>query len=278
MATGLTKSPQYQHVMHRLEASKRRRQGREEYWLAREIAPLLGYPIWANFLPVLERARAAIEGNGGDSSHHIARTSKLMGVGKGAKRRVEEFFLSRGACYLIAMNGDPSKPAIAAAQAYFAAQTRVAELLAQAPRDEKRLALRAKVSAGVKRIGEIANERGVTRWGLFHDARYRGLYGMGAKDIARHKGLREGESILDRAAALELSAHEFQTNLAAEKILNEGISGEANAIQANREVAEHVRNVVIKQAGKAPEDLAVEPDTIKDAARRLNEIKKLPKS
>lgn len=278
MTTRLTKSPQFRHVMHKLEAHKRRRPGREEYWLAREIAPLLGYPIWSNFQAVLDRARAAIDGNGGDSSHHIARTSKLMGVGKGAQRRVEEFFLSRAACYLIAMNGDPTKPAIAAAQAYFAAQTRVAELLSQATKDEKRLAARGKVTVALKRIGAIAKDVGVTRYGLFHDARHRGLYGMSAKAVAKHKGLREGETILDRAAALELSAHEFQTNLAAEKILNEGITGEENAIRANLEVAGQVRKVVIKQAGKAPEDLPVEPDTIKDVERRLNEIRKLPKA
>ena len=278
MTTGISKSPQYRHVMHRLEAARRLRQGREEYWLAREIAALLEYDTWANFVPVIDRARAAIQRNGGDSSHHIARTSKLMGVGKGAQRRGEEFFLSRGACYLIAMNGDPSKPAVAAAQAYFASQTRIAELRVQALKDEKRVAIRGKVTTALKRIGDIAKDAGVTRYALFHDARHRGLYGMGAKEVARHKGLRDGETILDRAAALELSAHEFQTNLAAEKILNEGISGEENAIRANLDVAQHVRGVVIKQAGKTPEDLDVEPDSIKDAQRRLNEIKKLPQN
>ena len=213
MATGVTKSPQYRHTMHRLEGAKRHRPGREEYWLAREIAPLLGYLTWDKFLPVIERARNAIDNNGGDPSHHIARTSKLMGVGKGAQRRVEEFFLSRAACYLIAMNGDPSKPAIAGAQAYFAVQTRAAELRIQAHKDEKRLAARARVKEANKHIGDIAKEIGVVRYGLFHDAKYRGLYGMGAREVARHKGLRDGENLLDRAAALELSAHEFQTNL-----------------------------------------------------------------
>ncbi len=81
---------------------------------------------------MIERAKNAIDANGGDSSHHIAPTSKLMEVGGGARRKGEEFFLSRGACYLIAMNGDPRKPAIAAAQAYFAAQTRRSELLLRA--------------------------------------------------------------------------------------------------------------------------------------------------
>lgn len=278
MTTALARSPQYRHIMHRLEAIKRQRPGRDEYWLARDIAPLLGYPVWANFLPVIERARAAIDRNGGDSSHHIALTSKLMGVGKGAQRRVDEFFLSRGACYLIAMNGDPSKPAIAAAQTYFATQARIAELLAQTPHDEKRLAARRKLTEAIKRVGAIAHEVGVTRHGLFHDARHRGLYGMGAKEIARRKGLRDGETILDRAAALELSAHEFQTNLAAEKILNEGVTGERNAIQVNLEVAIQVRNVVIQQAGKAPEDLPIEPDTIKDVERRLKSVKRLPQA
>jgi DNA-damage-inducible protein D len=275
MATGVNLTPQYRHVMHRLESAKRKRSGQDEYWLAREIAPLLGYQIWANFTPVLDKAIASIDANGGDSSHHIARTSKLMGVGKGAQRRVEEFFLSRGACYLIAMNGDPAKPAIAAAQAYFAGQTRVAELMAKAAHDRQRLEERQKVTLGLKRIGDIAKDVGVTRYALFHDARHRGLYGMGAKGIAQYKGLRDGEGILERAAALELSTHSFQTYLAAEKILNEGITGEENAIKANFEVAQHVRKVVIGQAGKAPEDLPVEPDTIQDVKRRVKEVRRL---
>ncbi|MCW2395299.1 MULTISPECIES: BRO family protein [unclassified Sphingobium] len=277
MATDIAKTPQYKHTIRRLEEIRRRSPSGQDFWLAREIAPILGYMVWDKFVPVVERARDAIANNGENPSHHIAPTSKLMGVGKGARRRGDEFFLSRAACYLIAMNGDPAKPAVAGAQAYFLIQTRASELRAQAFKDEKRINLRGKVTLANKRIGDIAKDVGVTRYGLFHDAKYRGIYNMSAKELARHKGLLDGETILDRAAALELSAHEFQANLAAEKILNEGISGEANAIRANRTVAEHVRSVVIQQAGRAPEDLAIEPDHIKDAQRRVNQLKMLPK-
>lgn len=278
MTSHIRRSPQYRHVMHRLEDARRTRPGSEEYWLAREIGPILGYDTWAKFVPVIDRARIAIETNGWDASHHIARTSKMVMLGNGAKRRVEEFFLSRGACYLIAMNGDSSKPAIAAAMTYFAVQTRNSELRAHNPNDIKRLEARDRLTNALKRVGKVAKDVGVTRYALFHDARHRGLYGMSAKEVAKHKKLREGESILDRAAALELSAHAFQSHLAAEKIVNEGISGEDNAIRANFDVAQHVRNVVISQAGKTPEDLDVEPDSIKDVKRRIREVKKLPPS
>jgi DNA-damage-inducible protein D len=277
MATDIAKTPQYRHTMRRLEEIKRRNPDGPDYWLAREIAPILGYSAWDKFLPVVARAQEAIVNAGEEPSHHIAQTSKLMGVGKGGRRRVDEFFLSRAACYLIAMNGDPAKPAVSGAQAYFLVQTRASELRDQVPKDEKRLSLRGKVTLANKRISDIAKDVGVTRYGLFHDAKYRGIYNMSARELAKRKGLRHGETILDRAAALELSAHEFQANLAAERILNEGISGEVNAIKANRAVAEHVRSVVIKQVGRAPEDLPVEPDHIRDAQRRVNQMRRLPK-
>lgn len=270
MATGIAASPQYQHTMHRLEEAKLLNPQGNDYWRARDVHGIMGYLVWDKFVPVIEKAAAAITANGGDSSHHIAHTSKLMGVHGGGKRRVDEYFLSRGACYLIAMNGDPSKPEIAGAQAYFALQTRRLEVQESEAKDRKRVETRDRLTTSLKRVGEVAKDIGVERFGLFHDARYQGLYNMGAKAISELKGVPAGETLIDRAGPMELSAHEFQSNLAAEKLLNDGTTGEQNAISVNREVAAEVRALVIKKAGKAPEDFPLEPEPIKAVRKRLS--------
>jgi DNA-damage-inducible protein D len=261
--------------MRRIEAARRQTAQGDDYWLARELAEILGYKQWRNFENVISRARVAIEATGGSSSHHVAETSKMVGVGDGGKRRVVEYFLSRAACYLIAMNGEPTKPEVAGAQAYFTVQTRRAELLDAEMKDRDRLHKREKASAALKRVSDIAKDVGVTRYDYFHGAKYRGMYEMSAKELGRHKGLREGENLLDRAGHLELSAHAFQADLAAEKILKDGISGEQAAISANREVAGRVRKLVISEAGRAPEDLELEPEPIQVVKKRLRTPRKI---
>ena len=104
--------------------------------------PILGYERWENFEKVIGRAAASLSNNNANPSHHIAETTKMVGVGSDTKRRVKDYFLDRLACYLIAMNGDPAKPEIAAAQAYFVVRTRLHELAGEASEDEKRLKLR----------------------------------------------------------------------------------------------------------------------------------------
>jgi DNA-damage-inducible protein D len=120
----LTNVPAYATTMKRLEALKRVAASGMDFWMAREIYQTLGYPTWRGFDGVIQRAQDACSGAGYEMARHFVQTSKMLKIGNDAERRVEDLFLSRAACYLIAMNGDPSKPEIAAAQAYFAAQTR----------------------------------------------------------------------------------------------------------------------------------------------------------
>jgi DNA-damage-inducible protein D len=269
MASELSAVPAYRHTMQRLEEVKRVSPQGVDFWIAREVHLLLGYPVFDKFLPVIKRAEEAFTGNELDASHHIAQTSVMMKVGKGAQRRHVDYFLSRAACYLIAMNGDPSKPEIAGAQAYFAIQTRAAELTEQEHKDRKRLASRERVTTALKRVSDVAKDVGVRRYDLFHAARYHGLYGTTVSEVHRKKGLKDGEKLLDRAPALELSAHAFQSDLAREKILNEGISGEEPAIRANLDVARDVRSLVFQQAGVNLEDIALEPEPIQEVKKRL---------
>ena len=272
----ITESAEYRNTMERLEALKHTTFEGTEYWLAREIHNSLGYPVWDKFVPVLDRARDALNGNGIDPSHHIAQTSKMVELGKGAKREVADYFLSRPACSLIALNGDPSKPEIAAAQAYFVVQTRRMELEDERSADEKRIELREKVAKSHRVVSRAAQDAGVQSrmQGVFHDAKYQGLYNMSLQSLRMKKGLGQNEPLYDRAGPMELSMHDFQMNLAAEALRKEGVRGEQAAIRKNREIAAEVRRVVIDQTKTLPESLPlVEP--IKEVQKRLKAQRKL---
>jgi DNA-damage-inducible protein D len=206
----------------------------------------------------------------------------MVVLGSGAKRNVVNYFLSRAACYLIAINGDPSKPEVAAAQAYFAVQTRRMEIRDQQGQalseDQRRLELRSRVKTSFKRVSAAAKGAGVGNHmqPIFHDARYRGLYGAPLKAVRRKKGIPEAENMLDRAGPLELSANDFQMNLAAEVITREGIQGEQRAIDTNEAVGTRVRKVIEESGSPLPEDLPVEPP-IKEVETRVKTRNKLPK-
>jgi DNA-damage-inducible protein D len=267
MSNEIEKMPLYQSIMGALERARRLTKDGGEYWLAREICPILGYAEWENFSGVIQKASDSLMANGIDPSHHIGETTTMMAFGKGAQRRVEDYFVSRAACYLIAMNGQSSKPEIAAAQSYFLVQTRRQELEDE---DEKRLRLREKVSHAHRVVSGVAQEAGVRSHmqGVFHDARVQGLYGMSLKDLRINKGLGEKEQLFDRAGALELSANEFQMNLAAAVISDEKIKGEQKAINKNREVANNVRRAMADSGKMMPEKLPLERP-IKELKKRL---------
>ena len=249
--------PAYKPTMERLEALKRTSERGVDYWMARDIGVPLGYEVWARFEPVVLRAGAAMQASGIDPSHHIVQTDKMMERGKGARVAGRDYFLTRAACYLIAMNGDGTKPEIAAAQLYFAVRTRQAELAAALAEDEKRLELRDKVAGSMRRVSGVAHAAGVTsaRQGLFHEQRYRGLYNAPSAAVKIGKGLSPAENLFDRAVPLELSAHDFQMNLAADIISKEHVRGEAAAVTRNLDVARHVRRTIEQSGGTLPEDL-----------------------
>src|ERR1039458_3365367 len=170
-------------VMVALDGKKREAPNGEDYWMARDIQAILGYGRWENFQSVIQKARAACSGSDVNPDYHFLDTTKVIRAGKGAKLERADCYLTRYACYLIAMNGDSSKPEVATAQTYFAVQTRRQELSDQ----EKRIALRERVRRGNKQLAGTARGAGVKRFGIFNDAGYQGLYGMGLADIKIRK-------------------------------------------------------------------------------------------
>lgn len=274
MASKIEQVPAYRNTMLELENLKKTNSQGMEYWLAREIRSTLGYSVWDKFEPVIGRAAASMRSNSIDPSHHIALTSNMMGVGKGGTREVADYFLSRSACRLIAMNGDPTKPEVAGAQAYFLVQAERMERHDANEDDEERFRLREKVKKSFKVVSGVAQDVGVPgpKQGIFHDARYQGLYKMTRREMMASKGIDPKTNVFDVMGALELSANDFQMNLAAETIKKENVQGEARAIQKNKEVAQRVRRTMIDSGSNPPEDLPpAEP--IKEVVKRIKKSK-----
>ena len=239
------------------EGIRRLDEAGNEYWLARELAPLLEYPQWRNFLAVLEKARAACRTSGQLVADHFADLRKMVEIGSGAHREVEDVRLSRYACYLIVQNGDPSKPVIANGQTYFALQTRRQELaderqFAQLPEDDKRLAIRNELAAHNKYLAAAAKDAGVDSpldYAIFQDHGYKGLYGgLGAKDIHARKGLKKSQKILDHMGSTELAANLFRAAPAGARGSSAIATASAGTVGLGRSIFGLVERAAIEHA------------------------------
>lgn len=276
MANDLAAAPS-QHVMEAIDNAKKFNSASREYWLARRLRVILGYETWRNFENAIERARASCATYGKAPEKHFVETVNMVEVGGGAKRPQKDYFLSRYACRLIAMNGDTTKVEIASAQAYFIVQTHRMEQIDetdQATKDHHRLRVRERVTNAVKRLGEIARDVGVEKFGFFNAARWHGLYGKSSMAaIRKAKGVPEGEDLLNRLGSWELSVHDFQIGLTARRILDEDVKGQEAATAVNRQTAESVRQTIIDNIGYGPEDVPVE-EPIQEVQKRIRQDRK----
>lgn len=169
-----------------------------EFWYARELMTMLEYSKWGNFVKVIDKAKESCKNSNMDVLDHFADIGKMIMVAKGAERKIDDYKLTRYACYLIAQNGDSRKKTIALAQTYFAVQTRKQEIsrqeYEQLSEDEKRLYTRQNVKDKNKYLFDTAKLAGVKNYGKFNNYGYRGLdNGETAKDIADRKGISEKE-------------------------------------------------------------------------------------
>ncbi len=194
----------------------------------------------------------------------------MVEIGSNTVREVRDYKLDRYACYLIAQNGDPSKTEIALAQTYFAIQTRKQEVFEQLPDTAKRLFIRGEVSDQNKRLFKTAKRAGVTRFGLFNDAGYKGLYDLPLLEIEQRKGIKKGE-LLDRAGSTELAANLFRITQTDEKIKKDNIRGEDAASSTHFMVGGKVRQTIKDIGGELPENLPVEKH-IKEVKKELKQL------
>jgi DNA-damage-inducible protein D len=242
-----------------------------EYWQARELMPLLGYATrWQNFESVIKKAMISCEQTGNIITDHFTDASKMIEIGKGAHRQVKDYYLSRLACYLIAMNGDPRKEEIATAQNYFAVSTRSHEIHQLYQEQQARIEIRMQVAEGNKNLSEAAAQAGVRSesFGIFHDSGYLGLYTMDSEDIRLHKGIPEGSEILDHMGSEELAANLFRITQTDGKIRRERIVGEDRAIETHFGVGRAIRNTLRELHAPLPEDLPSAPSIRKQLEDR----------
>ncbi len=235
-----------------------------EFWSARDIAPLLEYQDWRNFMQVVDKARLACEQSGRPVADHFGDVTKMVGIGSGAQRPVPDVHLSRYACYLIVQNGDPAKPVIANGQTYFAMQTRRQELaddakFARLSEDEKRLAIRNELATHNKHLAAAAKDAGVETsldYAIFQDHGYKGLYGgLGNKEIHAKKGLKKSQKILDHMGSTELAANLFRATQTEEKLRRDKVRGKSQANKTHFDVGRKVRQTIDELGGTMPENL-----------------------
>jgi len=241
-----------------------------EYWEARELMPILGYPKWEKAEMVIGRAATACMNSGQVVDNHFHRAVKMVEIGSKTTRTVGDWKLDRYACYLVAQNGDPKKPEIALAQTYFAIQTRKQEIFGQLSENDKRLFIRGEVSEENKRLFSTAKRAGVTKFGSFNDAGYRGLYGMPLDKVETKKGIKKGE-LLDRAGTTELAANLFRITQTEEKLIKDNIKGKDKATQTHFMIGGKVRQTIKDIGGTMPENLPTEKHIkeLKTAKRKL---------
>ena len=241
-----------------------------EFWYARELQPVLQYAKWENFHKVIKTAMIACKISQQTVDDHFPEVRKMVEIGSGAKRYQIDYKLTRYACYLIVMNGDPRKEVIALGQTYFAVKTRqqeLAELYDRLSEDEKRLFIRGDIKQKNMLLAEAAHKAGIItnqEYATFQDAGYRGLYGgMTARDIAEHKGLSEGEEILDHMGGEELAANLFRITQTEAKMRREGTDTPEKANAAHFEVGTIVREAIERAGGTMPEELPTPEKSIK---------------
>ena len=251
----------------------------QESWSARDLARVLEYLNFRNFQPVIEKAKEACAKSGHAVNDHFAEMRNMVGIGSGAQREMEDWTLSRYACYLVIQNADPGKPLVALGQSYFAVQTRRQELADDEAlkEDKMRLLLRAEMKKHNKNLAGVAKQAGVIQpldYAIFMDHGYRGLYGgLGMRDIRERKRLKPREHVLDHMGSTELAANLFRATQTEEKLRRENVRNKDHANRIHNEVGRKVRKTIHELGGTMPENLRVAESIKKVESREKKRLK-----
>ena len=239
-----------------------------EFWYARELQIVLDYKEWRKFEGVIEKAKLACQNSNINEFEHFVGVDKLSKRANNAEVLIKDYKLTRYACYLIAQNGDSRKKVIALAQTYFAVQTRKQEIsekeYTSLTEDEKRFYQRNLTRKGNYSLNQTAKKAGVKNFDKFHNSGYKGLYnGETADDIAKRKGLRYREDILDNMGSDELIANLFRISQTEQKLKKDNIQGEKEANKTHYNIGKNIREVIAKNGGTMPEDLPTPQKSLK---------------
>ena len=268
------KSEHIQTLTDTFEGHAQQMESGVEYWLARDLQVLLGYTQWRNFLNVISKAETACEVSGHQVSDHFADVSKMVELGSGSQREVEDVMLTRYACYLIAQNGDPQKQEIAFAQTYFAVQTRKAELIEQRLLEAERLQARQKLTTTEKDLSSVIFEQtgGSQDFALIRSKGDHALFGKSTQAMKAQWKVPASRPLADFAPTIILKAKDFATEITIFNSRERGFSTETAISNEHISNNEAVRKTLLER-GIRPESLPPEED-IKKVERRLTSEEK----
>nr|WP_302830631.1 DNA damage-inducible protein D [uncultured Bacteroides sp.] len=272
------KSEEIQNLLARFESIACEYEG-VECWSARELYPILGYAKWQTFENVLGKAKEACQNAGVETSDHFTDVSKMVALGSGSERHVEDVMLTRYACYLVAQNGDPRKSEVAFAQNYFAVQTRVAEVIEQRLLDYDRVQARHKLAETEKRLSGVLYERGVDDkgFGIIRSKGDQALFRMNTSALKRKLGAPEKCALADFLPTLGIKAKDFAAEMTSVNVQQKDLNGVTSIEREHVDNNLAVRKMLLDR-GIIPEDMPAEED-IKKVERRLASEEKriLPK-
>jgi len=246
-----------------------------ECWSGRELMGVFDYSEWRSFSKLIERASKACESSGEAVEDHFVVYTKMVELGSGAEREIEDVALTRYACYLIGQNGDPTKPEIAFAQTYFAVQTRRQELIEQRLLDVARVSAREKLTKAEKKLSGIIYERGVDNrsFALIRSEGDKALFGGRTTQFMKQKlGVPTNRPLADFLPTLMIKAKDFAAELTSHNVVEKDLNGDASITKEHVDNNKEVREILLKR-GVKPEELPPSED-VKKVQRRIDGAEK----
>ncbi|WP_445712663.1 DNA damage-inducible protein D [Flavobacterium sp.] len=242
-----------------------------EFWLARDIQHLLGYSEWRNFTKVISKAKTSCEVSGNQIEDHFVDINKMVSIGSGTEREIEDIMLTRFACYLIAQNGDPKKEQIAFAQNYFAIQTRNFEVIAKRIEDWERLNARQKLTLSEKELSELIYEKtgNDKDFGIIRSKGDQALFGgKNTGEMKKRLGVPDNRPLADFLPTIIIKAKDFATEITVYNTKEKGLNSESSISNEHVKNNKGVRKLLLERE-IIPENVPAEED-IKKLERRVN--------